>query len=157
MELSTSTTAHQDNYWSQLSASMVDKIIDEEFQLLEVLGHGAYGCLFLGQSLKNNSYVAVKVLTKSGLDLQQLQLQQLEIDIQSSLSHPNLLALHRVIQDMNYIYMVMELCDGGDLFDFVIRDQDNGLIREETLLKNYFYKSWKLLKVCMLKVFIIVI
>lgn len=130
--------AHQDTYWSQLSASMVDKIIGEEFQLLEVLGHGAYGCLFLGQSTKNNSYVAVKVLSKSGLDLQQLQLQQLEIDIQSSLSHSNLLALHRVIQDMEYIYMVMELCDQGDLFDFVIRDQDLNPVREESLTKKLF-------------------
>lgn len=129
---------HQETYWSELSTSMVDKVVGQEFQLLEVLGHGAYGCLFLGQSLKTNSYVAVKVLTKSGLDLQQLQLQQLEIDIQSSLSHPNLLALHRVIQDIDYIYMVMELCDQGDLFDFVIRDQDNNSIRDENLVKKLF-------------------
>lgn len=129
---------HQDTYWSQLSATMVDKIVGQEFQLLEVLGHGAYGCLFLGQSLKDNSYVAVKVLTKSGLDLQQLQLQQLEIDIQTSLKHPNLLALHRVIQDADYIYMVMELCDQGDLFDYVIRDQDENSIREENLVKKLF-------------------
>ncbi|KAL9559735.1 hypothetical protein PS6_000605 [Mucor atramentarius] len=131
---------HQDTYWSQLSASMVDKIVGQEFQLLEVLGHGAYGCLFLGQSLKDNSYVAVKVLTKSGLDLQQLQLQQLEIDIQTSLKHPNLLALHRVIQDADYIYMVMELCDQGDLFDYVIRDQDENSIREEHILENILLK-----------------
>ncbi|CAO3643793.1 unnamed protein product [Mucor hiemalis] len=132
------TTTHQDTYWSQLSATMVDKVVGDDFQLLEVLGHGAYGCLFLGQNLKNNAYVAVKVLSKSGLDLQQLQLQQLEIDIQSSLSHPNLLALHRVIQDTDYIYMVMELCDQGDLFDFVIRDQDISMIREESLVKKLF-------------------
>lgn len=130
--------AHQDSYWSQLSSTMVDKVIDDEFQLLEVLGHGAYGCLFLGQSTKNMSYVAVKVLTKSGLDLQQLQLQQLEIDIQTSLKHPNLLALHRVIQDTEYIYMVMELCDQGDLFDFVIRDQQVNPIRAEHIVKKIY-------------------
>ncbi|KAI7902665.1 kinase-like domain-containing protein, partial [Cokeromyces recurvatus] len=113
-------------------------IIGEEFQLLEVLGHGAYGCLFLGQSLKDNSYVAVKVLSKLGLDFQQLQLQQLEMDIQSSLKHPYLLALHRTIQDKDYIYMVMELCDQGDLFDFVIRDQDINPVREQTLVKKLF-------------------
>ncbi|KAI8361791.1 kinase-like domain-containing protein [Choanephora cucurbitarum] len=128
----------QDTYWSQLSTSMVDKIIGDEFQLLESLGHGAYGCLFLGQSTQDNSYVAVKILPKSGLDLQQLQLQQLEIDIQSSLQHPNLLALHRVIQDNEFIYMVMELCDQGDLFDFVIRDQDINPIREEHVVKKLF-------------------
>ncbi|KAI9485672.1 MAG: kinase-like domain-containing protein [Benjaminiella poitrasii] len=125
-------------YWSQLSTSMIDKVIGDEFQLLEVLGHGSYGCLFLGQSLKDSSYVAVKILSKLGLDLQQLQLQQLEIDIQSSLKHPYLLALHRVIQDDEYIYMVMELCDQGDLFDFVIRDQDINPVREQALVKQLF-------------------
>ncbi|KAI8985891.1 kinase-like domain-containing protein, partial [Pilobolus umbonatus] len=134
----TQMVAYQDSYWSELSSTMVDKIVDEEYQLLEVLGHGAYGCLFLGQSSKDHSYVAVKVLSKAGLDLQQLQLQQLEIDTQASLKHPNLLALHRVIQDTDYIYMVMELCDQGDLFDFVIRDQQNNPIREEYLVKKLF-------------------
>ncbi|KAI8638843.1 kinase-like domain-containing protein [Parasitella parasitica] len=129
---------HQDTYWSELSASMVDKVVGQEFQLLEVLGHGAYGCLFLGQSLVDSSYVAVKVLTKSGLDHHQQKLQQLEIDIQTSLKHPNLLALHRSIQDDDYIYMVMELCDQGDLFDYVIHDQNENFIREEHVVKKFF-------------------
>ncbi|KAI8380894.1 kinase-like domain-containing protein [Radiomyces spectabilis] len=116
---------------------MVDKVIDD-FQLLEELGRGSYGCLYLGQSLTDNTYVAIKVLTKSGLDQQQLQLQQLEIHLQSSLKHPNLLALHRVIQDQKHIYMVMELCDQGDLFDFVIRDQANNDVRDERLVKTCF-------------------
>lgn len=128
---------HQENYWTELSTALVDKVIDNEYQLLESLGHGAYGCLFLGQSIKTSTYVAVKVLSKSE-DLSQLQLQQLEIDIQSSLQHPHLLALHRVIQDNEFFYMVMELCDGGDLFDFVINDQEENAIREESTVKEFF-------------------
>lgn len=127
----------QENYWTELSTALVDKVIDNEYQLLESLGHGAYGALFLGQSIKNSEYVAVKVLSKSN-DLSQLQLQQLEIDIQSSLHHPHLLALHRVIQDKDFFYMVMELCDGGDLFDFVINDQEENPIREEATVKEFF-------------------
>jgi serine/threonine protein kinase len=123
-----------ETYWSQLSASMVDKIIGDEFQLLEVLGHGAYGCLFLSQSQLDMSYAAVKVLSKTGLDHDQLRLQQLEIDIQTSLNHPHLLNLHRVIQDADYIYMVMELCDGGDLFDYVV----NGDPVSESAIKKLF-------------------
>ncbi|KAF7727892.1 hypothetical protein EC973_006891 [Apophysomyces ossiformis] len=117
---------------------MIDKVIGNEYQLLEELGHGAYGCLFLAQSLSTNTYVAVKVLSKAGLDPQQLQLQQLEIDIQSSLKHPSLLALHRVLEDEDYIFMVMELCDQGDLFDFVIRDQEVNKYREEHLVKQAY-------------------
>ncbi|KAG0174807.1 hypothetical protein DFQ28_004456 [Apophysomyces sp. BC1034] len=126
------------DYWTHLSASMIDKVIGNEYQLLEDLGHGAFGCLFLGQSLNTNTYVAVKVLSKAGLDPQQLKLQQLEIDIQSSLKHPYLLALHRVLEDEDYIFMVMELCDQGDLFDFVVRDQEVNKLREEHLVKKAY-------------------
>jgi serine/threonine protein kinase len=112
-----------EDYWTQVSEVMVDKVIkasnDTEYQLLEELGRGSYGCLFLGQSLADTTtYVAIKVLSKAGLDPQQQDLQQLEIDIQSSLKHDNVLTLHGTAQDHEFTYMIMELCDGGDLFDF---------------------------------------
>ncbi|KAI8089890.1 kinase-like domain-containing protein [Halteromyces radiatus] len=124
----------QSDYWAQTSLSMVDKVIDNDYQLLEELGHGSYGCLFLGQSLTDNTYVAIKVLSKLGLDNQQLELQQLEIDIQASLKHPYLLGLERVIHEKNHVFMVMELCDQGDLFDFVVQ-QDKS---DENVVKSSF-------------------
>lgn len=122
----------QQDYWSQVASVMVDRVIgDSEYQILEELGRGSYGCLFLGQSLHNNNYVAIKVLSKLGLDHQQLQIQQMEADIQSQLKdHPHILKLHRVIQDQDFIFMVMELCDQGDLFDFVTRgEMDEQLVK----------------------------
>ncbi|KAI9489189.1 kinase-like domain-containing protein, partial [Zychaea mexicana] len=131
----------QDDYWTQVSTSMIDKVIDtttkenNRYQILEELGRGSYGCLFLGQSLLDNAYVAIKVLCKTGLDHQQLELQQLEIDIQQTLKHTHLLTLHGTVQDKDYIYMVMELCDQGDLFDFVVRSKNN---RQEDLVVHTF-------------------
>ncbi|CAO3627340.1 unnamed protein product [Cunninghamella blakesleeana] len=132
------TIQMETNYWETTSSTMVDKIIDNDYQLLEEIGRGSYGCLFLGQSLKTNDYVAIKVLSKTGLNHQQLQLQQLEIDIQESLKHPYLLGLHRVIHEKDYIYMVMELCDQGDLFDYVIQDQENNNQYDESIIKSTF-------------------
>ncbi|KAI8329394.1 kinase-like domain-containing protein, partial [Chlamydoabsidia padenii] len=125
----------QSDYWAHTSLSMVDKVIGNDYQLLEELGHGSYGCLFLGQSLSNNSYVAIKVLNKTGLDHEQLELQQLEIDIQDSIKHPHLLGLERVIHEKDHVFMVMELCDQGDLFDFVAENQQ---VRDDTLVKSVF-------------------
>ncbi|KAI8138728.1 kinase-like domain-containing protein [Fennellomyces sp. T-0311] len=122
------------DYWTQVVSSMIDKTIGGRYQILEELGRGSYGCLFLGQSLMDNSYVAIKVLCKTGLDHQQLLLQQLEIDIQQTLKHPHILTLHGTVQDDDYLYMVMELCDQGDLFDFVIRSK----ARQEDLVITAF-------------------
>jgi serine/threonine protein kinase len=34
--------------------------------------------------------------------------------------------------------MVMELCDGGDLFDFVINDQEENAVRDQSVVKDFF-------------------
>lgn len=110
-----------EDIWNQVSETMIDKLIDDKYQLVEELGRGSYGCLFLGQSLETNEYVAVKILCKKGLDKSQLDLQQLEIDIQQSLQHAHLLGLNQVIQESDFVYMIMELCDQGDLFEYVVQ------------------------------------
>ncbi|CAO3646135.1 unnamed protein product [Mucor fragilis] len=112
----------QQDIWNQVSESMIDKLIDNKYQLVEELGRGSYGCLFLGQSLETNEYVAVKILCKKGLDPSQLALQQLEMDIQQGLHHAHLLGLDQVIQEPDFVYMVMELCDQGDLFEYVVQN-----------------------------------
>ncbi|CAO3594755.1 unnamed protein product [Absidia cylindrospora] len=131
------TTELSSNYWSELSQSLIDTTVGD-YQFVEDLGHGSYGGLFLGQSIKTNDYVAIKVLGKSGLSPEQQQLQQVEIDVQSELNHPSLLALHSVIQDQDYIYMVMDLCDQGDLFDYVLRNQQDRSCRPEHVVKDIF-------------------
>ena len=39
-----------------------------------------------------------------------------EIDILRTLDHPNIVRAHEVYVEKNQIYLVMELCDGGDLY-----------------------------------------
>lgn len=98
--------------------TLVDKVIESKYQILEELGSGSFGYLFLGQSLTNNSFVAIKALCKSGLDRSQLELQQLEASIQSSLHHSHLLTLYETCEDQDHVFMIMDLCDQGDLFDY---------------------------------------
>lgn len=131
-----SATELSSNYWADLSDALIDTTVGD-YQFIEDLGHGSYGGLFLGQHLVSKDYVAIKVLGKNGLTPEQAQLQQLEIELQSELKHPSLLALHCVIEDGSYIYMVMDLCNHGDLFDYVLRDQD-GDRRPESIVVDLF-------------------
>ncbi len=36
------------------------------------------------------------------------------------LDHPNIIKLYEVYEDEYYIYLVQELCRGGELFDLII-------------------------------------
>jgi calcium-dependent protein kinase len=43
-----------------------------------------------------------------------------EIELLQSADHPNIIKLYETYEDEKYLHLVMELCTGGDLFDYVI-------------------------------------
>lgn len=45
----------------------------------------------------------------------------------SSLDHPNIIKLYETFEDDKNIYLVMEVCEGGELFDRII---DRGFFSE---------------------------
>jgi len=83
-----------------------------------VLGSGISGIIRLCTHKKTQVEYAVKCL-----DLDQIAtpeaLEQLrdEISIMCQLDHPNIVRLEEVYESYDEIYLVMELCHGGELFD----------------------------------------
>ncbi|OZJ02944.1 hypothetical protein BZG36_04561 [Bifiguratus adelaidae] len=127
----------EDDVSNAFAQSFLDTVVDDDLKVLEVLGQGSYGCLFLAQSITDNTYYAIKTLSKLGLDETQLALQKAEIEIHQSVYHPNIVTLHRVIEDASVMHIVMELCE-SDLFDHIMRDQKVSNIRDGTFLRTAF-------------------
>ena len=40
-----------------------------------------------------------------------------EVDLLKKVDHPNIVEYFETYDDKNYLYLVMELCTGGELFD----------------------------------------
>ena len=52
-----------------------------------------------------------------------------EVKIMLQVDHPNIVRYYETFNDKKYIYLVMELCTGGDLFKFI--DEGRALSERE--------------------------
>ena len=73
---------------------------------------------------------------------------QYEIEILKTLEHPNIVKLYEVFEDKDYIYIVTELCEGGELFDVILEKQcfnekDAASITKQTLNAVAYCHSMK--------------
>ncbi|KAF1797237.1 kinase-like domain-containing protein [Mucor lusitanicus] len=112
-------------------------VIGQEYEIVQPLGQGGNARVYLAQCIKDNSYAVLKALPKSNND-ERTQLKQLEASIHQSLKHPHVVSLDRVIQDNSYIYLIMELCDQGDLFDYLCADHDKSSVSHGDAVKHMF-------------------
>lgn len=84
----------------------------------KVLGSGTYGMVFKAKKKGTKITRAIKQIPKKKVKNQERF--QREIEIMSNLDHPNIIKLYETFEDDKNIYLVMEVCEGGELFDRII-------------------------------------
>lgn len=95
----------------------------EDRQIL--LGKGAFGKVFLSQSVHNsNLNVAIKVLDKEQMKYD-LELLMQEVDVLRKLDHPNIVKYYETYNDYKFIYLVMEYIKGKVLFKYLAEQKDH--------------------------------
>ena len=97
---------------SKLLAAGID-----DFEDKGIIGRGAFGTVRLVKSKDSNKYYALKYLIKDNIvkKKQQRHLKQ-EISIMCMLEHAMIISLWKKWQDKKYIYLLTEICTGGELF-----------------------------------------
>lgn len=83
------------------------------------MGAGAFGKVFLSRNRADPSLqVAIKLFNKSKLKgRESVKRIREEVKILTTLDHPNIVKYYQTYEDTKYMYMVMEYCPGGELFD----------------------------------------
>ena len=67
-----------------------------------------------------NEKVAIKILEKKKIaDVSDIERVSREIHILKLVRHPNLIQLYEIIETPKYLFLVMEFCGGGELFDHI--------------------------------------
>ena len=96
------------------------KIKLEEYQMDRTLGSGSFGRVKLAKHKKDGKYVAIKILKKGELiKLKQVDHILNEIKILTMINHPFLVSTDGFSQDKKFLYVVLELVNGGELFTYL--------------------------------------
>ena len=89
------------------------------YEVKNKLGSGKFGLVKLGIDKKTGQKVAIKIMKKSNMDSSDLELVRTEIEILKICQHPNIIRLYNVFENVDYMYIIMEYCNGGDLFSYL--------------------------------------
>ena len=102
----------------------------DDFEIGKPLGKGKFGHVYLAREKKSKFIVALKILFKRQLQKDGVRIQlRREIEIQSHLRHPNILQMYGFFTDESRIYLILEYCHGGELFN-QLRAMPNGRYSE---------------------------
>lgn len=104
------------------------------------IGSGAFGTVKLGTNKKTKQVVALKYIQKRGRKPADMLVLQNEIDINLNLDHPNIARMYETFEDNQNIYIAMEVCAGGELFDVII-DQGSLSEAEASCLMEQIFRA----------------
>lgn len=98
------------------------KDISEKYQLGRELGRGEFGVTYLCTDLDSGEKFACKSISKKKLrtsvDIEDVRR---EVEIMKHMpKHPNIVSLKDTYEDDNAVNIIMELCEGGELFDRIV-------------------------------------
>jgi calcium-dependent protein kinase len=101
------------------------------YELLEVLGSGAFGVVRKCRNRETGELAACKTIDKARVE--NLQNLTREIEMLKEVHHPHIVELYDVYEDAVSLHLVTELCSGGELYDKVIEkaESEEGHFSEE--------------------------
>lgn len=113
----------------------------------EVIGRGSFGEVRCAQHIATGEMRAIKIIHKESCPRDEQNKILNEIRVMKALDHPNIVRIYEYFQDSKYIYMVMELIKGGELFDRIIASRHFSELTAANIfvqllsVVNYLHKS----------------
>ena len=109
----------------------------KNFELLSFLGEGAFGVVRMGQDKKTKEKVAIKILEKKKILTKDDEIRvKREIEILRNSNHIIVIRAKKILEDSENIYIIMEYCEKGDLFEHIVDE----ICLDEKEAAYYFYQ-----------------
>jgi len=105
---------------SSAGSSLNKGDIFDKYTFKEELGRGAFSIVKLAVAKESGDKVAIKVIDKSKMSEQYKKNLQMETEILKKVDHPNIIKMIEIFETEEYLFLVMELVTGGELFDKIV-------------------------------------
>ena len=126
--------------------SLTEGLFSSKYEISKNLGKGAYGRVLEVRNKITGEFRACKQLPK--IKISNIEKIQREISILKKVDHPNIIKLYEVFEDDKYIYLIMEQCKGGELFDKIINHIQKKKMFSEKEAASIFYQVISSLSYC---------
>ena len=112
----------------------------KDYIIQERLGIGAYGIVYKVLKKTNNNIYVIKQVPLFGLSQKQINDVKLEAKILSSVKSIYIVRYYDSFEENNYLNIVMEYCDNGDLSQFIDKKKESKELLKENLIWTIFLK-----------------
>ena len=115
--------------------------VNNHYEIIGELGSGSYGAVKKVRHKELKEIRAMKVILKKTENSRN------EIEIMRKISHPNIVNIFDIYEDSKKYYIVMEICEGGELFEAIseqgaFTEVDCALIMKQVLAAvNYLHSK----------------
>ncbi|KAG1055920.1 hypothetical protein G6F43_002158 [Rhizopus delemar] len=93
----------------------------DSYRLTAKLGDGAFSRVYEAIKLETNEKMAIKIVRKAEINTQQKASVLKEAQIMRTLDHPSIIKLLDFIETKDHFFLILELCEGGELFHQIVR------------------------------------
>ena len=120
--------------------------LTDKYEVVREIGSGGFSrCLLVKNKITKASYACKELQKKSLSDYEGLMR---EVNLMIKLDHPNIIKLYEYYENDKSIYLIMELCTGGELFDRIVENTENGTQYTEKQAASLFRQMMDAINYC---------
>ena len=112
----------------------------KDYIIKERLGVGSYGTVYKAKKKNSNKYYVIKQISLLGLKEEEKNEYKVEASLLSSIKSNYVVKYYDSFEEKNYLNIIMEYCDGGDLYQYLEEKKKTKHLLPENQIWELFIK-----------------
>uniref|UniRef100_A0A669P787 non-specific serine/threonine protein kinase n=1 Tax=Phasianus colchicus TaxID=9054 RepID=A0A669P787_PHACC len=116
----------------------------DKYIKVQKIGEGSFGKAFLVKDKENNQQYVIKEINISKMSNKEREESRREVAVLANMKHPNIVLYRESFEENGCLYIVMDYCEGGDLFKKI--NAQKGVLFSEDQILDWFVQICLALK-----------